>query len=154
MTSNTPVAKTESAPSPYRVRKRGTTCQLTRSLPSGVALLGRSGDQERSQRWMTTKRVLEEFGEPCDSPIELGVVAEVADVDDFVAPALMSTDRDHEQLGQLCELVKQTAAVSARIAVGAQELELRTLCFALARTCQLAQSRIRKQQLWSVERRL
>lgn len=145
MASNTPVAETESSPSRCRARKRGTPC---------VPLLDRSADRERAPRWATTNRVLEEFGATCDSPSELGVIAEVSDTDDFAARALMSADGDHEELAQLRELIMQTAAISARVAACAQEIELRTLCFAFAQTCQIAQSQIRKQQLWSVERRL
>jgi hypothetical protein len=115
-------------------------------MSDAAALIERSGQQARVARWMTASRVLEELGlPPYETLAELDRVAELAE------PSQHSS-REGEDLAQLRALVGQAAVVSARLGAGVEDLELRMLCFALARTCKRTQSKIRGQQLWRESR--
>jgi hypothetical protein len=141
-----PLAAELPSPAPYRVRKH-VMCIRAPTLSDAAALVQRAGQQDRVRRWATTARVLEELGQPpCESLTELARVTE------FVDPAEAEGGTQQHALAQLRALVGLTAAVSARIAGGSEDNDLRSLCFELARTCQRTQSRIRNQQLWAAAR--
>ena len=146
MAANAPIPCTVGAvsPSPYRQRKHVTCVPTLATLSEAAVWIERTGQRARVQRWLTTLRVLEEFGLPCESLDEL-------DRDDEVVEPSQDTG-EAQQLAQLQALVGQTAAVSARIGAGVDDVELRTLCFALSRACHRAQSKMRGLQLWSAQR--